>query len=332
MPHGAVGSRHRFRQSRHLGPYLGQDALATPSGTNPFPLVAALAALVCAAPPALAQASWVAHEAEARATLPAVQEGTAVTGATLSCEAQRWRLDLTLAEGTTARDGDVVVGIDRRTFELKAVATAGGLAIALPRAAIEPLKAGIRLRLDFAAEGEEGPGEAAFALRGSRVAITAAQERCSLRDMSAYTPVTFTPFTSYMKLARDLRKDDTAGFRLSTASEPRLDAAMAEFDDGRRVLFTRLCGSSWYYGASGCNVTGFAPETEGEGWRAVYDSENVHLHTDPAAVTDGWPDIVTLPVRTGGAGLVWRWDGKAYALKGELPEDDEDTGVETARE
>jgi hypothetical protein len=107
---------------------------------------------------------------------------------------------------------------------------------------------------------------------------------------------------------------------------------MAEFDDGRRVLFTRLCGSSWYYGASGCNITGFAPDAKGDGWRVVYDSENVHLHTDPRAVTDGWPDIVTLPVRTGGAGLVWRWDGKAYALKGELPEDDGDAGAETARE
>lgn len=301
--------------------------MATSSGTNPFPYAVALAAFAVFALPALASDRWVAHEAEARVTLPAAQGGAAVVGATLACEAQRWRLDLVPAAGEAAGAGDVVVEIDRRAFELKAVAAAGGLSVALPRAALEPLKAGMRMRLGFAAGGGEGgderAGEAVFPLRGSRAAITAAEGRCSLRDMSAYTPVTFTPFTSYIRLARELRQDDIAAFRVATASEPRLDAAMAEFDGGRRVLFTRLCGSSWYYGASGCNVTGFAPESkEGEGWRVVYDSENVLLHTDPRAVTDGWPDIVTLPVRTGGAGLVWRWDGHAYALKGELAEED----------
>jgi len=310
--------------------------LAISSGTNLFLRIAALAAFVVSTVPlALAQAGdrWVADEAAARATLPAAQGAAEVTGAALSCEAGRWRLDLALAEGAQVPEGDVSMEIDRRSFALKAVPSAGGLTIAVPRAALEPLKAGLRLRLDFADETGERTGEAAFALRGSRLAITTAQERCSPRDMSAYTPVTFTPFTSYLKLARELRQDDIAAFRFSTASEPRLDAAMAEFDDGRRVLFTRLCGSSWYYGASGCNITGFAPDAKGDGWRVVYDSENVHLYTDPRAVTDGWPDIVTLPVRTGGAGLIWRWDGKAYALKGELrEEDDEDPGAQAARE
>ena len=296
-------------------------------------LSAALAALLPFATPQVAAQGadrWAAHETEARASLPAAQGETKVTGATLSCEAQRWRLNLALAEGTRPAAGDAVIEIDRRAFEVKvAAADDGGLTLALPRAAIEPLKDGIRMRLDFAGALDEAVGDAAFALRGSRIAITAAQERCSLRDMSAYTPVTFTPFSSYMALARELRKDDIAGFRLSTASEPGLVAAMAEFDGGRRVLFTRLCGSSWYYGASGCNITGFAPD--GDNWRVVYDTENVHLHTDPKAVTDGWPDIVTLPARAHGPGLVWRWDGNAYALKGELPEEPEaEAGEETA--
>lgn len=295
-------------------------------------LSVALAALVpFATSQAAAQGAdrWAAHETEARAILPAAQGETKVTGATLSCEAQRWRLDLALAEGTAPAEGDAVIEVDKRAFEVKAAPADGGLTLALPRAAVEPLKDGIRMRLDFADALDGAVGDAAFALRGSRVAIAAAQERCSLRDMSAYTPVTFTPFTSYMKLARELRKDDIAGFRLSTASEPELVAAMAEFDGGRRVLFTRLCGSSWYYGASGCNITGFAPD--GDNWRVVYDTENVHLHTDPKAVTDGWPDIVTLPARAHGPGLIWRWDGNAYALKGELPEEPEaEAGEETA--
>ena len=306
-----------------MGPHLGQDVLATSSGTNPFLRAAALAALVlCAAAPASAQGAdrWAADEAVARAILPAPRGETKVTAAALSCEAQRWRLDLALAGGRAAEGGDVVMEVDRRAFELKAAAADDGLAIALPRGALEPLMAGLGMRLRFAGALAETAGDAAFPLRGSRLAITAAQGRCSLRDMSAYTPVTFTPYTSYLKLARELRQGDIADFRVSTASEPQLTAAMAEFDDGRRVLFTRLCGSSWYYGASGCNVTGFAPQ--GEGWGIVYDSENVHPYTDPRAVTDGWPDLVTLPARTRGPGLVWRWDGRAYALKGELPEED----------
>ena len=298
--------------------------MSTGSGTNPLRLAAAFGFILCAAPQGMAAEGWAAHETEARAILPAAQGTAKIAEAALSCTAQRWRLDLAFAEGVAAAGGDVVLAVDRREFALKAVAADDRLAIALPRAAIEPLKAGLRMRLAFAGDA----GEAGFALRGSRLAIIAAQERCSLRDMSAYTPVTFTPFTSYMNLARELRQDDIADFRTATASEPKLVAAMAEFGGDRRVLFTRLCGSSWYYGASGCNVTGYAPD--GEGWRAVYDTENVHLHTDPAMVVDGWPDIVTLPAQAQGPGLVWRWDGRAYALKGELPEDD-DAGAETAR-
>lgn len=297
--------------------------MAPSSGRNPLRLLLA-ALLPFAAPQALAQGAdrWAAHTFEARTILPAAQGATKVTAAALSCEAQRWRLELTLADGTAPATGEAVVEVDQRAFEAKAEIGDGGLTMALPRAAIEPLKDGIRMRLDFTGTLDEAVGDAAFSLRGSRLAISAAQDRCSIRDMSAYTPVTFTPYTSYLNLARELRQDDIAGFRLSTTSQPELTAAMAEFDGGKRVLFTRLCGSSWYYGASGCNVTGFAPAAAGEGWQAVYDSENVHLHTDPDAVTDGWPDIVTLPARAHGPGLIWRWDGKAYALKGELPEEE----------
>lgn len=287
--------------------------------------------LAAAAVPAQAADRWAADEFAPRATLPAPTGATTVTGGTLSCDAQRWSLDLALAEGTPTAEGAATLDIDGRAFATRAAAAGDGIRIAVPRAAIEPLKAGIRFTLG--AEGAIGAaiGRPSFPLRGSRIAITAAQDRCSLRDMAAYTPVTFTPYTSHLGLARALRKGDVAAFRASTASEPELTAAMAEFDGGRRVLFTRLCGSSWYYGASGCNITGFAPETEGEGWRAVYDTENVHLHTDPRAVTDGWPDIVTLPARNVGPGLIWRWDGKGYALKGELPEEPEaQAGEETA--
>lgn len=277
----------------------------------------------------MAQANdrWAADEAQARAVLPPPRGETQVTGAVLSCAAQRWRLDVEMSGEKPASDATLTV--DGRAFPLGRMAD--GFSFAVPRSAIEPLKTGLRLELALADE------VASFSLRGSKLAIAAAQERCTPRDMSAYAPLTFTPYSSYMNLGRELRQDDIAAFRQSTASEPKLDVAMAEFGDGRRALFTRLCGSSWYYGASGCNITGFAPQ--GEGWNEVYDTENVILHTDPKTVIDGWPDLVTLPAgRNGsmiaGPGLIWRWDGKAYALKGELPEEAEigepEAGVETA--
>lgn len=295
------------------------------------PLLMALCAL---AAPVMAQENdrWTADEAQARAVLPPPRGEMQVTGAALSCAAQRWRLDVEMTGEKPA--GDATLTVDGRAFPL--VRMADGLAFAVPRKAIEPLKAGLRLEL---ALGDE---TISFSLRGSKLAIAAVQERCTPRDMSAYTPVTFTPYSSYMNLGRELRQDDIAAFRQSTASEPKLDVAMAEFDEGRRVLFTRLCGSSWYYGASGCNITGFA--STGEGWDEVYDTENVILHSDPNMVVDGWPDLVTLPANqkgnmVAGPGLIWRWDGKAYALKGELPEDADigvpelratDAGVKTA--
>jgi hypothetical protein len=132
--------------------------------------------------------------------------------------------------------------------------------------------------------------------------------------MSAYRGVTFTPFSSYMALAKRLREDDLGQFRLATSSEPELTAAMAEFGDGRRVLFTRICGSSWYFGRSGCNIAGFAPDRGENEWRLVYDTEGVLLHIDDSSDEYGWPDLVTLPLRARGEASTWRWQGSHYRL------------------
>lgn len=286
---------------------------------------AGLLALMClgfAATPATAQERWAAMDGEARAALPAARGSDAVTGGALSCEAQRWTLHLDLA-GPHSSAGAAVLAVDGRTFDLFLSPDGRSLVSALPRDALEPLKDGIRMEVILPGD----LGAANFPLRGSRVAITEAEERCTLRDMSAYTPITFTPYSSHANLARGLRAKDIEAFAASTASQPDLTVAMAELGAGRRLLFTRLCGSSWYYGVSGCNITGFATgpqerEAEQE-WTPVYDTESVHLHLDPKSLHDGWPDVVTLPARGGGAALVWRWDGDGYTLEGELPEDEE---------
>lgn len=263
---------------------------------------------------------WTVGETEAVATLPAARGGSAVAQATLSCAAQRWSLVMAMTElGGGASEAGAVLAIDGRTFDARAALDGKTITIPVPGSALAPLKDGLRLTISI--DGLVGGmlGEVAFALLGSRVAIEAVEDRCSLRDMTGYTPVTFTPYSSYMNLARDLRATDIKAFVAATSSQPDLAVAMSEFDEGRRVLFTRLCGSSWYYGTSGCNITGFAPE--GDAWRIAYDTENVHLFLDPRSRRDGWPDIATLPVRGSGEGRLWRWNGKAYDLVGTLPDE-----------
>lgn len=287
----------------------------------------ATAALICGGA-AFAQGMdrWAAIEGQAAAALPKPQTSGRIAGAALACEARRWTLALELAgQAEPPAEGRAALTIDGRSFPADHKGAAGALTLAVPSDAIGPLKVGARLTVDLSGALEAAVGDAVFALRGSRVAITAAEERCTRRDMSAYTAVTFTPYSSYMNIVRELRAADIKAFRAATASEPTVTAAMAEFGDGRRLLFSRVCGSSWYFGLSGCNITGFAPEPGEEdaadGWRAVYDTENVLLHTDPASGVDGWPDLVTLPTRADGLDLVWRWNGTAYALHGPLPED-----------
>lgn len=269
---------------------------------------------------------WLADEGEARAVLPSPGGSKRVTTASLSCVAQRWNLRFELEEKPATADGPAVLTIDAQPFELSVSAEDGALIARVPRPVLVPLKNGLRMQITFPGAA----GDATFSLRGSKLAIDAVEENCSLRDMSAYTPLTFTPYSSYAGLARELRADDIAAFVTSTTAQPQVSVAMVELGEGRRLLFTRLCGSSWYYGLSGCNITGFAPDAPAEAdgdarpaWRAVYDTENVALHLDRKSLSHGWPDLVTLLARGGGMALVWRWNGQRYALKGELPEQDD---------
>jgi hypothetical protein len=281
--------------------------------------------LVLGVAPGMASAQssdrWLANEDTAQATLPAPRDAGNITSTTLSCAAQRWTLRLDLAPATDVVDGVGALDVDGRRFDIALAVDGSALDARVPREALDPLRTGIAMTIDLAGALELALGDPAFSLRGSRVAIDTIAGRCTLRDMSDYTPVTFTPYSSYMSLARELRQADIDAFAVSTASQPTLDAAMAEFGGDRRILFTRICGSSWYFGSSGCNIIGYAPDAAEPGWRPVYDTENVHLHTDPRSMTDGWPDIATLPVGAEGLARLWRWNGSGYDFAGELPEE-----------
>lgn len=277
--------------------------------------VGLLAASICLTLPAagLAQERWAAAETEARALLPAPRGETSVLSASMMCAASLWSFELDLEPEARAGDGAARMIVDSTEFETESSFSPSRIEIPVPAEALEPLKRGLRLSFTFE-QDDDMLGQPQFSLIGSRVAITAMEELCSRPDMSAYRAVTFTPFSSYMALARELRETDIEQFRLATMSEPELTVAMAEFGDGRRVLFTRLCGSSWYFGRSGCNVTGFGPQRGEMPWRIVYDSEGVDLHIDDDNDQYGWPDLVTLPLRGQGLASTWRWQGSSYGL------------------
>lgn len=291
--------------------------------------LAVLAAMAALPSAAAAQAAWTASEFEARITLPAPQPGSQVTGATMSCAEQVWTLTLLTEPGAgiLVTEGTATLTVPRETFEAPAKAVAGGLEITVPHRALEPLKAATRLAIGLPG----GTQEVRFSLAGSRRAITAAEVRCTQRPMPLANSVPLTRYSSYLLLARELRRSDIADFVLSTASQPSLRAGMVEIGDGHRLLFAELCGSTWYYGVSGCNLAGYAPVEGGdprqpEGWRPVYETEGVFLYVDPNAASDGWPDLVAIPAKAGTEEMRWRWTGDGYGFV------DPDVAGETAEE
>ena len=287
---------------------------------------ALLLAAALAAQPAAAQGGdrWAAVENEARAILPALTGIDSVFETALSCEARRWTLEIAFSEAIEGTGDEAELRVDGNVFAGATTVEDRTVSISVPKEAIEPMKRGVRMEVALAGVLSSAPGPLVFNLRGSNIAITAVETLCTQRDMSAYRLVEFTSPSAYDTIVRELRADDIKAFSEATASQPDISAAMSVSDSGRRVLFTRLCGSSWYFGMSGCNITGFARDDGDEaGWRPVYDTENVVVHTDPRSGNDGWADLATLPVRTSGVALLWRWDGTAYALAGELPEEPE---------
>lgn len=263
----------------------------------------------------MADETWRADPFQALITLPAPQPGSPVKSALMSCAGQVWTLTLSTEDGATVAGstGTALLSVPRETFETPSKAVAGGIEILVPNRALEPMKAAISLSVGFAG----GTDEIRFPLAGSRRAITAAEGLCSDRIMPLANSAALTPYSSYLMLARRLRKSDIADFELSTASKPAVRAGMVEIGDGRRLLLAELCGSAWYYGVSGCNLTGYAPvegedAASGDGWRPVYESEGAFLYIDPEIATDGWPDLLTYPLKGDGDETRWSWSDGRY--------------------
>jgi hypothetical protein len=268
--------------------------------------------LPCGHSPAMAQQeSWNVLEGQAIVTLPAPGGDSAIIAAKLACKEQKWSLMLAPAEGAPMVSGPISIAVDKQSFAAQATPEAGEIRIPVSRKVLDLFKSGIRLTVQLSLEGE-GTN---FSLRGSRRAIEAAAPLCSPRDMSAYDNVAMSPESPDVALAAKLREPEIKAFRVATASEPVISAGDLRSEDGKRILFVQLCGSSWYFGRTNCNVAGFL---EGEGpddWRLVLDAEGAAFYADPKSLTGGWPDL--LAVTKTGPDLVWRWGGEEYVFAGE---------------
>lgn len=278
-------------------------------------LGAAALAVACGWP-SLAPAAdrWEPVAGEAVITLPDPLQAKGIAGATLRCAEQKWSLSLTFAPDAAAPPGEMAAKlfVGAQVFEAVTKAESGGLSVPVTSLAIAPMKTGTRAKVTI--EGAEPPLEAVFPLRGSKVAIEAAEPFCSKRDMSGYERIGLTPYSSYLLEAKELRKDEIKLFRKATSSEPVVSAAKSVMQDGRSLLFVELCGSSWYYGASGCNAAVFARLSDTAEWKQVYDTEGADLYLDTSALVDGWPNLIALPKKGGGDEVLWGWSGDGYAV------------------
>ena len=130
--------------------------------------------------------------------------------------------------------------------------------------------------------------------------------------MSAYARVVLSETDPAVETAKILLADEAKLFRAETGKQPIHAAATIGLSEGRQLLFASLCGSTSYYGQSGCTLLGFASEGPGSEWRQVYGNEGVLLHTDPNMSNGGWPNLVTLPVVGGVQPDYWAWNGTEY--------------------
>lgn len=262
---------------------------------------------------AAAQGGWQEAGSGAVAILPPPLDSTGITGGSLHCAEQRWNFLLRMEPAAAGIAGDEArLTIGGEEFPAKANRTGSGITVSVPPEALEALKAGSRVSITTGSGGE--PAQATFPLGGSRKAIEAVAPRCSQVDMSAYERIAFSETSPGVEPAKALLAGEIKRFRSATGKSPAVAAMVLELDADRKLLFATLCGSTSYFGESGCSLTGYAAENSAAEWKEVYSTDGLLLHTDPKVAKDGWPDLLTLPTAGGTEASRWRWDGGAYAI------------------
>lgn len=272
----------------------------------------AAAFLLAGALSATAGERWEEAGSGAVAILPVPLKATAIASGSLFCDEQRWsfRLRVPPAVQFPRQQVDAMIVIDGADFAAEASFSPGVATIAIPFEILEPLRAGNRLSFAFDSEVI-----AVFSLKASRAVLDAVAPRCSEVDMSAYERVALSQTDPAMTTAKELMADEAVLFREATSKQPVLAAASIKVVPGAELIFASLCGSSRYYGESGCTLSGFARQSADGDWREVYNSEGLALYLDRKTSAGGWPDLVTLARHGGAEPSHWMWTGLAYELR-----------------
>ena len=253
---------------------------------------------------------WEEAGSGAVVILPLPQNAKGIASASLFCAEQRWSFFFRAEPGAVPSgwNGPAKITLGGAVFDGEALEARGSVSMALPADHLEALKHASRMV--FAAT--DGTVAAGFSLSGSRAAIEAIAPRCSQVDMSAYTGIVLSETDPAIETAKILLADEARLFRAEIGKQPIHAAATIDLTEGRQLLFASLCGSTSYYGRSGCTLSGFASDGPGSAWRQVYNKEGVLLHTDPGTSNGGWPNLVTLPLTGGAEPDHWAWNGTQY--------------------
>ena len=293
---------------------------------SPVATLLAAGLLMFGALPAFAADRWEEGGSGAVAILPVPKPAAVITGGSLYCSEQRWAFLLRLAPGS----GLIADTVEKaklaaadQTLELEAQISAEAAKLSMPSEFLLPLKEGASLKVEIGG-GKTAP-KATFNLRFSKLVIEAVAPRCSQIDMSAFERVTLSETDAAVPAATRLLADEIKLFRAFTSKDPVVAARVLEFPDNKRLVFASLCGSTSYFGDSGCSLTGYAAQGADSVWHMVYETEGMLLHLDPNKAVDGWPNLVTLLVVGGTEPTHWVWSGEQYQLLDQAVSEDEET-------
>lgn len=272
-----------------------------------------LSAGLAVAGAAHASDQWEEAGSGAVAILPVPARASGVNGGSLVCAEQRWMLRLrTERRPDAAASVAVELAVDGRKQVSDAMQGETLVDIPVDRDMLDRMKRGNRLAVRVGVEGE--PPGATFSLRNSQKTIDAVAPRCSPVNMKGYDHVALVEASPEAATVEPLLTDEIKLFRQATSSTPRIAAARLDGGGGRELIFASLCGSSWYYGRSGCTLFGYARSAATEDWREVYHSEGMGLYVEQDAGRGGWPDLATLQIDATEP-MRWRWDGNRYELR-----------------
>lgn len=256
--------------------------------------------------------SWQAAQSGAVAVLPSPEKAAGIAGATLFCEQQKWSFLVQLQPESQVPEAATpgVLTAGRARFTIEGQPKDGQLLVPLGADMLEPIKTAARMSLAIGDSEESLKAE--FSLAASAAVIDAIAPLCSPVDMSAYQRIELGETAGVIEQARGLLADEARLFTEAVGQDPGFSAGEVNLANDRALLFVSLCGSTRYYGQSGCSMFGFARLAADESWRLVYDTEGVQLFLDDRDANAVFPDLLTLPLVGAVKPSRWVWTGATY--------------------